>query len=190
VDCPRAETLRVAEIKMNQAPRRTTLAMQATGWQKLLGPALLIVLFAFPYALSIPLLTTRAFFSRNEVVLVRVAYDLFYFDKFLFVIVFVFGMLFPFSKMIVSILCWYRFDLSLAERCNRKLFFLGKLSMLDVMLLALFVIAFKGVGIGAVQIQNGLYLYGAIVVGSLLLNKAMDSSLEQCWRQAAGPDPV
>jgi uncharacterized paraquat-inducible protein A len=167
---------------MSGTARRATLAKAATGWQKLLGPALLIILFAFPYALSIPLLTTRAFFSRNEVVLARVAYDLFFFDKFLFVVVFVFGMLFPFAKMIISILCWYRFDPSLAQKWHRKLFFLGKLSMLDVMLLALFVIAFKGVGIGAVQIQNGLYVYGAIVVGSLLLNKAMDSSLEKSRR--------
>jgi paraquat-inducible protein A len=67
---------------------------------------------------------------------------------------------------------------------QREVAILAKLSMLDVILLALFIIAFKGVGIGTVQIRHGLYLYAAIVVGSLFLNLAMDINLEKL----RGPD--
>lgn len=165
------------KVKMKVAREKITMAAAATGWRKLTGPTLIISLVAFLFVLFVPLLTTRvSFISYNEIVLARVAYDLFAFDKILFIIVFVFGMLFPVVKMAVSILCWYSFDSSLAGKWNRKLAVLGKLSMLDVMLLALFIIAFKGVGIGTVQVRYGLYLYAAIVVGSLFVNMAMDTS--------------
>jgi paraquat-inducible protein A len=170
---------------MRVSREKNTMAATATGWRKLIGPTLVVSLIAFLFVLFVPLLTTRvSFISYNEIVMVRVAYDLFLFDKFLFVIIFVFGMLFPIIKMTFSILCWYSFDSSYAESFNRKLAVLGKLSMLDVILLALFIIAFKGVGIGTVQIRHGLYLYAAIVIGSLFLNLAMDINSEKL----RGPD--
>jgi uncharacterized paraquat-inducible protein A len=159
--------------------RIATLANTAKGSTRLLGPALVICLAAFLYALTVPLLATRAFLSHNEIVLLRIAYDLFYFDKFLFVIVVVFGMIFPSVKMIVSIMCWYWFDAAAAQRYNKKLFFLAKLSMLDIMLLALVVIIFKGMNIGTVRIVYGLYFYASVVVASILLNLAIDSCLRR-----------
>src|SRR6185295_9970993 len=94
---------------------------------------------------------------RKSSLLLRIAYDLFFFDKFLFLIVVVFGMVFPFVKMIASIMCWYRFDAGAAQKLNRTLFFLAKLSMLDIMLVALVVVVFKGINIGTVRISYGLY---------------------------------
>ncbi len=157
--------------------RAATLANNATGWTRLIGPASVICLVAFTYALTVPLLATRAFLSYNEIVLLRIAYDLFFFDKFLFLIVVVFGMIFPFLKMIASIMCWYWFDPGAAQKLNGALFFLAKLSMLDIMLVALVVVIFKGMNIGTVRISYGLYFYASVVVASILLNIAIDRRL-------------
>lgn len=150
-----------------------TLAGRAKGIENLVGLGLVVCLLVFVYSLAIPLLATRAFLSHNEIVLARLAYDLFLYDKFLFAIVFVFGVLFPFVKMVLSIACWFYLDAPRAVRCSGALVFLGRLSMLDVMLLALFVVGFKGVGMGTVVVRYGLYIYSAVVVLSLLLNLTM-----------------
>jgi hypothetical protein len=69
-----------------------TISMLVVGPHRLIGPGLLVTAILFPFVLFLPLLTTRiAFISYNEIVLARVAYDLFYVDKFLFIVVFVFG---------------------------------------------------------------------------------------------------
>jgi hypothetical protein len=124
LDHSRTKKFAVEEIEMRVAREKNTMAEAATGWRKLIGPTLVVSLIAFLFVLFMPLLTTRvSFISYNEIVMVRVAYDLFLFDKFLFVIIFVFGMLFPIIKMIVSILCWYIFDASVAEKFNGKWLF-------------------------------------------------------------------
>lgn len=50
---------------------------------------------------------------------------------------------------------------------------MAKLSMLDIMLLAFFVVAFKGVGIGTVHVRYGLYIYASLVMASLFLTLTM-----------------
>jgi paraquat-inducible protein A len=153
---------------------RSTLAMAAPGGCKLIGPALIVVAGLFPIVFLTPLLNTKIlFFSYNEIILVRIAYNLFFIDKFLFVVVFIFGMLLPVCKMLISILCRYQFPISVARRWGGRLAVVSKLSMLDVMLLAVFIVAFKGTGIGTVQIRYGLYFYVLLILGSLLLNLAI-----------------
>ncbi len=153
-----------------------TMASTVTGRRRLIGPALIALGILFPIVLLIPLLKTKILFvTYNEIILLRAAYDLFFIDKFLFVVVFVFGILLPAIKMGLSSLCWYRVPIRLAQRWADRLALLSKLSMLDVMLLAIFIIAFKGTVIGTVEIEPGLYLYTALIVGSLLLNIAVMS---------------
>jgi paraquat-inducible protein A len=159
-----------------------TLASQAKGVDFLVGPALLVCLPVFVYSLTVPLLATRAFFSHNEIVLARIAYDLFFYDKFLFAIVFVFGVIFPFVKLVLSIACWFYLDVRRAGLYAHPLVVLGRLSMLDVMLLALFVIGFKGFGMGTVAVRYGLYIYSGVVILSLLLSLCMEAQLRK-----AGP---
>ena len=157
---------------------KDTLAARAVGYQRMIGPALLLNLLLFPIVLFVPLLTTRFYFlSYNDLVLARAAVDLFSTDKFLFVIVFVFGIFIPGLKMLVSALCWYHFTLEVTRRLSQSLVLLSKLSMLDVLLLAVFIVGFKGVGIGAVEIQFGIYLYSLLVLISLGLNIVMASAL-------------
>ncbi len=108
-----------------------TMASMATGSQKLIGPALIALGTLFPIILLIPLLKTKIlFFTYNEIILLRAAYDLFFVDKFLFIVVFVFGMLLPATKMVLSILCWYRFSIPIAQRWADRLALLSKLSSL------------------------------------------------------------
>ena len=49
--------------------------------------------------------------------------------------------------------------------------------MLDIMLLAVLVVAIKGTGIGSIEIKPALYLYVALVVGSFLVSLTMDRLL-------------
>lgn len=78
-------------------------------------------------------------------------------------------------KIVLSIVCWFYLDAPRAVRWSSALVLLGRLSMLDVMLLALFVVGFKGFGMGTVVVRYGLYIYSAVVVLSLLLNLTMET---------------
>lgn len=160
--------------------KKTLHELSSIRFKLFIGPLMIALIGLFLVVLFLPLLSTRVpLISNNEIVLSRVAYDLFFVDKFLFVVVFVFGMLLPAIKMICTILCWYRFSLSTAKSWINILSVLGKLSMLDVMLLAIFIVAFKGLGIGVVKIMYGLYAYVALVIGSLLITLVLESDLRR-----------
>jgi uncharacterized paraquat-inducible protein A len=119
-----------------------TLSNLAPDRYVLIGPALVVVLSLFPIVLFLPLLTTKLwFFSRNDLVLFRGVYDLFYLDNFLFIVVFLFGIVIPIAKMFASVLCWYRVDIAFVGQYAEAISLMGKLSMLDIMLLAIFIIA-------------------------------------------------
>ena|ERR1700694_3283161 len=163
-----------------QFSKPLTMANVARGEYALVGPGLFLIAALFPVVLFVPLLTTKVWFlSYNEIVLARIAYDLAKIDMFLFVVVFIFGMLFPIAKMFFSVFYWYCLDCRSANGYIDKLSYLSKLSMLDVMLLAIFVVAFKGLGVGSVQIRYGLYLYLLLVVGSLILNVTMSAAMRE-----------
>lgn len=158
----------------NHAHQHLTLARLARGRYVLLGPISLLIAASLPIVFFVPLLTTRFwFFTQTNITLAYAISELFRIDKFLFAVLIVFGVVFPFLKAIMSVLCWYRFDIATIERYLNALSYMAKLSMLDVMLLAFFVVAFKGVGIGTVQVKYGLYLYASLVMASLFLTLAM-----------------
>ena len=165
---------------------RVSAATLARNGHRLIGPVSLLILLLFPVIFFVPLLRTKIWFlSYNEIILARVAYDLFYADKFLFVVVFVFGMLIPACKMVMSVLCWYHFDISFYDRHSEILFYLGKLSMLDVMLLAIFIVAFKGIGFGVMEIRYGLYAYVLLILGSFFLNLVMTAAITELRQRPA-----
>ena len=57
---------------------------------------------------------------------------------------------------------------------SRLLILLGRLSMLDIMLLAVLVVAIKGTGMGSIEIMSALYVYVVLVGGSFLVSIAMN----------------
>lgn len=155
-----------------------TAASLATGWQRLIGPAIAVNMALFVYVLFEPILVTRvAFISRNEIVLSRVTYDLYGVDTVLFLVVLLFGIVAPGMKLVAFAFVWYFLDVHEAKRHNAWLVVLGKLAMTEIMLLAVVVVAIRGTGIGSVDIKPGLYFYIALVVGSLLLSLLVDQKL-------------
>lgn len=158
----------------NHAHQNLTLARLARGPYVLLGPFSLLIVASLPIVFFVPLATTSFwFFTHTNITLAHVINDLFRIDKFLFTVVVVFGVVFPFLKAVMSVLCWYYFEISTIERYLEALSYMSKLSMLDVMLLAVFVVAFKGLGIGTVHVKYGLYVYASLVMASLFLNLVM-----------------
>ena len=128
----------------------------------------------FPVVLVVPILSTRTFFiSRNEIALASVALDLLRTDKVLFVVVVVFGVIVPWCKSVLSCFYWYSASTSNPGARFELLATLGKFGMLDVMLLAMFVVVFKGTGLGTIELRWGLYLYVFFVVASLCVSVAM-----------------
>lgn len=163
---------------MTAGSRNLTAAEMAKGLFVYIGPALIALLILFPVIFFVPLLTTKLwFYTRNEITFASGAHDLFETDKVLFFIVFAFGVAFPLGKIILSIRYWYYVEISAAQRGAELLGQISKLSMLDVMLLALLVIAFKGVGVGTIEIRYGLYVYAGFILVSLFLNLAISSAI-------------
>jgi len=56
---------------------------------------------------------------------------------------------------------------------------MGKLSMADVFLIAMYVVMIKGIGIGDIVIQWGLYLFTALVLASIWATWATDRALKR-----------
>ena len=50
---------------------------------------------------------------------------------------------------------------------------ISKFSMLDVMLIAIVIVGLKGVGMGKVKVEYGLYAYASVVIIALLLSSWM-----------------
>jgi paraquat-inducible protein A len=153
----------------------------------LLGPISLLLIVSLPITFFVPLLTTTFwFFMQTDITLARAVSDLFRIDKFLFAIVVVFGVVFPFLKAIMSVVCWYYFEISTIERPLQVLGYLAKLSMLDIMLLAFFVVAFKGVGMGTVHVRYGLYILCLASYGVTFSQSRNDASSEKNATPAKG----
>ncbi len=170
--------------------RRETAASLARGWQRLIGPAIVVNLALFFYVLFEPLLVTRiSFIRRQEIVLVQAVYDLYQTDMLLFLVVFFFGIVAPAVKMLASACAWYVLDVKIAMKFQGLILLLGKLSMLDIMLIAIFVVAIRGVGIGSVDIQPGLYYYAALVLSSFFVSLTMEHVLERFANAARLPTP-
>lgn len=145
----------------------------------MIGPAMVVVLVLFSITLFTPLLTTKALFLSNEIGLMRIAHRLFSVDLFLFCIVVGFGIVIPVCKMLMALWCWYSMTPDAAVRFSAVLSVLGKLSMADVMLLAVFIVGFKGLGIGQVQVHYGVILYTVVVLGSHVLSLLMTNTVQR-----------
>jgi hypothetical protein len=163
-------------IEPRRDPGSMTLARQAEGMSRLVGPLLLALAALFPVVLFVPLVRTKVWLlSYHDVVLARIAYDLFRTDLLLFGIVVVLGMIVPALKIIMMILCWYWFDAGRRLRIVKRMAILSKLSMLDTILLSVSIVAFKGVGVGIAETRFGLYFFVVMSVGSFALSLVLES---------------
>jgi len=120
--------------------------------------ATLALLILFPVAWLAPLARARVLplFSGSEITILGGVIELSKSDVFLCAIVAIFAILIPHDN----------------RRAAKIVAALGKLSMTDVFLIAVYVVAVKGVGIGQIDIQWGLYLFTVLVLVSIAVSWA------------------
>jgi uncharacterized paraquat-inducible protein A len=56
---------------------------------------------------------------------------------------------------------------------------MGRLAMADVFLIALYIVAFKGIGMGRVEVAWGLWLFTACILASLAISTLTERHLKR-----------
>ena len=130
-----------------------------------LKAANLLLLALFPVAWFAPLLRAGLlpFFGLDEISVVSGLRVLWEEDLFLAIIVALFALVAPVAKGLAVAAAQFR----LVEALPALVRWLGRLAMADIFLIALYVVAAKGVGVGRVETAWGLYLFTFCVLGSL-----------------------
>ena len=128
----------------------------------------LSLLILFPVAWFAPLLRAGMLplFSLDEISTITAVQALWEADIFFALIVTVLAIFAPIAKVTLTALI--HFD-RLSTKTLPTLEILGKLAMADVFLIAIYIVAAKGVGIGRIETAWGLYLFTACVLGSMFI---------------------
>jgi uncharacterized paraquat-inducible protein A len=129
----------------------------------------LSLLLLFPLAWFAPLLRAGIdlpLFGLSEISVISGLQALWQSDVYLALLVTVFALFAPYLKTIG--LALLDFGL-LSPRALPALHLLGKLSMADIFLIALYIIVVKGVGLARIEVAWGLYLFTACVLASLCI---------------------
>lgn len=126
----------------------------------------LAFLILYPIAWTAPLARARIlpFFSGTELTIIGGVRDLWRSDPALATLVAVFAIGAPYVKTVL--LALVQFGVLGAARWGGALILMGKLSMADVFLLALYIVLVKGVGVGYVETAWGLWLFTGLVLAS------------------------
>lgn len=67
----------------------------------------------------------------------------------------------------------------LSPRLLPLLHVMGKLAMADVFLIALYIVAFKGIGLGRIEVAWGLWLFTACILASLAISTLTERALKR-----------
>jgi uncharacterized paraquat-inducible protein A len=128
----------------------------------------LSLLILFPIAWLAPLLRAGLLplFSLDEISTITALQSLWEKDVFLALIVTFFALFAPVIKVAGTALVQFEF---LSGKALSTIEILGKLSMADVFLVAIYIVVAKGVGIGRIETGWGLYLFTACVLGSMTI---------------------
>lgn len=142
-----------------------------------LAIANLALAVAFPVAWFAPLLSVRLwrYGSDQTVSVISGLQSLWAEDVALALAVTFFAIVAPVIKVLGLALIHFRL---LSPRLLAAIFLVGKLAMADVFLVAVWIVAFKGLGIGSISVLWGLYLFTACVLSGLGL-----SLLTEVWRR-------
>lgn len=136
--------------------------------QKVLNLALLVL---FPVAWFAPLLRAGLlpWFGLSEISVMSGLQAMWATDVFLALLVTFFAIFAPYAKAIGMTLI--QFDLA-SPRLHKAMFMVGRLAMVDLFLIALYIILVKGIGMGRVETGWGLYLFSACVLLQIGLSMA------------------
>lgn len=160
------------------------------GWPRLIGPLLVLALAALPVCWSLPLFRTELLYVfGDEVSVLGAVRSLASTDWILCAVVVLFGILAPLAKILALLHAWYVLPATKAYRRISLVARFGKFSMLDVMLVAVSIVALKGIGIGSVAVAPGLYAYGGVVLAVMALSFWMQSVATKGAGVSAEPMP-
>jgi uncharacterized paraquat-inducible protein A len=145
-----------------------------------LKAANLLLLALFPVAWFAPLLRAGLlpFFRLDEISVISGLAVLWTEAPALAVLVAVFALVAPVVKGVLLAVVQFGGP----RRLLVPVHLLGRLAMADVFLIALYIVAAKGVGLGRVETAWGLWLFTACVLGALLVAHLTERAL-----QARGP---
>ncbi|PLS22036.1 paraquat-inducible protein A [Neptunicoccus cionae] len=131
----------------------------------MLKAANLCLLILFPVAWFAPLLRAGLlpFFALDEISVISGLQALWEKDVFIALLVTFLALVAPLAKVIGTALI--QFNL-MSRRLKPVLTTLGRLAMADVFLIAIYIVAAKGIGVGRLETGWGLYLFTACVLGS------------------------
>ncbi|SIT76458.1 Paraquat-inducible protein A [Yoonia rosea] len=129
----------------------------------------LALLVLFPIAWFAPLMHAGLLpvFGLSEISVISGMQALWESDVALALLVTTFAMFAPYLKTIGIALV--HFDL-LKDKTLPVLSWIGKLAMADVFLIALYIVLFKGVGIGRIETGWGLYMFTACILASIVIS--------------------
>lgn len=129
----------------------------------------LALLILYPIAWTAPLARAGLlpFFTGSDLTILGGVSDLWASDRLLAALVTLFAIVTPYAKTLL--LAAIHAGAAVGPRWLAALQTLGKFSMADVFLLALYIVLVKGVGIGRVETAWGLWLFTALVLVSLVV---------------------
>ncbi|MEM9392537.1 MAG: paraquat-inducible protein A [Pseudomonadota bacterium] len=152
----------------------------STGWVRLVNLSLLLL---FPIAWFAPLLRAGLLplFGLSEISVISGIFALWGEAPVLALLVALFALVAPYAKTLT--LAAVQFGWLRGK--PGWLTWLGRLAMADVFLIALYIVAIKGVGLGRVEVAWGLYFFTALILVSLVLTYLTPEP--QPGRQSAMP---
>lgn len=135
----------------------------------------LFLLILFPIAWFAPLMRAGLlpFFKLTEISVITGIQSLWENDIFLALILIFFALIAPIIKIITTALIQFNF---ISSRFKPLMIILGKFAMLDIFLIALYIIIAKGISIGRIETAWGLYLFTACILTSYAISLLPSSS--------------
>ncbi|MEJ6401571.1 paraquat-inducible protein A [Yoonia sp. 2307UL14-13] len=129
----------------------------------------LTLLILFPIAWFAPLMRAGLLplFGLNEISVITGMQALWESDVALALLVTAFALFAPYLKTIGIALVHFNL---LKDNTIPVLSWIGKLAMADVFLIALYIVVFKGVGVGKVETGWGLYMFTACILASIIIS--------------------
>lgn len=129
----------------------------------------LALLVLYPIAWFAPLMTAQVLplFGKSVISVISGLQALWETDVFLALTVTFLALFAPYLKTLG--LALVQFDL-LSARVLPVLHILGKLAMADIFLIAIYIIIAKGIGVGTLEVQWGLYLFTLCILASVILS--------------------
>jgi paraquat-inducible protein A len=156
----------------NDRHHPATIVRAGNAWDRAAGGLLLASATALALGLFLPVVRIdRFFFLTDRVSILQGIGALLHEGEIVVgVVVLLFSAVFPLLKLVLAFWLWGWTDVRAArfEHLARRLEWLGKWSMVDVLVVALLVFSVKATGLANATTQAGLYFFCAAVLGTAL----------------------